>query len=406
TDAQRLADKVVVYLVPIVLVVALGCFGYWVIEGDLQLGIRASVAVLVVACPCAMGLATPTAVMVGSGRAAREGILIKDARFLEVAARVATVVLDKTGTITQGKHAVVDLIPVTESLTMRKIARDELLATAAAAEQLSRHPIAISVVEAAKEKGLQPPTARDLQVIAGKGIQAECRAGKILIGNEVLMAEHGVDITLLRGRINTVRAAGQTPLIVGLGQQALGVIAMADVVPEISIEAIWKLKELGLRLFMVTGDHRLTAEAVARQIGIHQVVAQVLPHEKRAVVLQLQEEGVTLAMVGDGINDAAALATADLGIAIGTGADIAVETADIVISGNDLRDVHKTIVISRATLRTIRQNLFWSFAYNALLIPLATTGLVPPTMAAAAMALSSISVVGNSLWLRNKKLAS
>jgi Cu+-exporting ATPase len=395
-DVQRLADRVVAYFVPAVLVVALVAL--------VANGISAAVAVLVVACPCALGLATPTAVLVGSGRGATRGILIKEAHALEIATTITTVVLDKTGTVTSGELAVKEIVAATKSAALKKTAEDELLATAAAAERLSGHPVGKCIVAAAEARGLSIPKAGDLQVVEGAGIMARCRAGRVLVGNESLMQDHDVDVSSFTGRINTIRAAGQTPLLVALGRQFLGAIAVADVIAPHSREAIWQLKGLGLDILLVTGDHRVTAEAVGRDLGIHKIVAEVLPPQKQKIVEDLQSRGEIVAMVGDGINDAPALAAADLGIAIGSGADVAIESADVVLAGRDLRNVQQTIMLSRVTLRTIRQNLVWAFVYNVLLIPLAVGGVLPPVAAAAAMALSSVTVVANSLLLRYKKI--
>jgi Cu+-exporting ATPase len=405
-EVQRLADRIVAYFVPAVLVIAVGAFFGWWLSGHLPIATKTAVAVLVVACPCALGLATPTAVMVASGRGAGRGILIKEAHALEIAGGLTTVVLDKTGTVTAGRPAVRHVVALTDSSALQAVAADELLATAAAAEKLSGHPLAQAIVTAAEERRLKLPAAQDLEVIPGRGIQARCRAGTILVGNEALMAEHDIDIGRLTGQIDAIRREGATPLLVGLGQQFLGVISVADVVAQHSDEAIKRMKQLNLKIMLLTGDHRVTAEAVGRSLGIHKVISEVMPGDKQQVITQLRDEGEVVAMVGDGINDAPALAAADLGIAIGAGADVAIEAADVVLAHSDLRGVPETIALSRATLRTIRQNLGWAFGYNIVLIPLAVTGLLPPAAAAAAMALSSVSVVANSLLLRYRRLGS
>ncbi|MDH3716602.1 MAG: heavy metal translocating P-type ATPase [Planctomycetota bacterium] len=405
-EVQRLADRVVAYFVPAVLVIAVSAFFGWWLSGQLPIATKTAVAVLVVACPCALGLATPTAVMVASGRGAGRGILVKEARALEIAGGLTTVVLDKTGTVTAGRPAVRHVVAITDSSALQAVAADELLATAAAAEKLSSHPLAQAVVTAAEERRLKLPAAQDLEVIPGRGIKARCRAGAILVGNEALMSEHDIDTGRLTGQINVIRRAGETPLLVGLGQRFLGVISVADVVAPHSDEAIRRLKQLDLKIMLLTGDHRVTAEAVGRSLGIDKVISEVMPGDKQQVIAQLRDEGEVVAMVGDGINDAPALAAADLGIAIGAGADVAIEAADVVLAHSDLRGVPETIALSRATLRTIRQNLGWAFGYNIVLIPLAVTGLLPPAAAAAAMALSSVSVVANSLLLRYRHLGS
>ena len=386
-------------------------------------------AVLVVACPCALGLATPTAVLVASGRGAENGILIKDAHALEVAAQIDTVVLDKTGTVTLGRPKVTAVEPAAG------VSPEELLTTAAAAEQLSQHPLAAAVVQEATARGLDIPQADSLETVPGQGVRARRGDLTILVGNEQLMASEGVgslfpveaDITgplmpsardgkktpdPLAAAAESLRENGQTPLFVAAGGRLLGLVAVADPVAPHSREAIAQLKSLGLDVQLLSGDHRATVESVARQVGIEGVLAEVLPHQKQAVVRRLQESGRRVAMVGDGINDAPALAAADLGVAIGSGADVAIEAAQIVLVAPDLRGLVRALALSRVTLRTIRQNLGWALLYNLLLIP-AAAGVfiplfgfhVPPAAAAAAMAASSVSVVTNSLLLRRRKLA-
>ncbi len=406
TDAGRLADRVVARFVPAVLLIAAVTFLAWgVLAGEWDIALQCTVAVLVVACPCALGLATPTAILVGSGRGAENGILIKDAHALEVAGRLTTVVLDKTGTVTLGRPAVTAVEPAAG------VTPEELLATAAMAERLSQHPLAVAVVQEAASRGIAIPQAGGLETLPGQGVRATHGDLTILVGNERLMASAGIDFQGHAGAIGSFRGRGETPLLVAAGTRLLGIVAVADAVIPSSRGAIAHLKSLGLDVQLVTGDNRTTAEAVAREVGIEHVVAEVLPEEKQAVVRRLQESGRVVAMVGDGINDAPALAAADLGVAIASGADVAIEAADIVLVGQDLRGLVRAIGLSRLTLRTIRQNLAWAFLYNLLLIP-AAAGLfiplfhfhVPPYAAAAAMAASSVSVVGNSLLLRSKKL--
>ncbi|HUS39043.1 MAG TPA: heavy metal translocating P-type ATPase [Pirellulales bacterium] len=404
-DVQRLVDRVVTYFVPVILAIAVAAFLGWYATGDGTAAIRAAVAVLVVACPCALGLATPTAVMVASGRGAARGILIKEAHSLEVAAAVTMVVLDKTGTVTTGRHTLRSIVPVSNSPALINVARDELLATAAAAERLSSHPMARCIVDAAQERQLRIPDAHDLEVIPGRGVRARCRAGQVLVGNEKLMQQYDIETTPLDQQLASLRKAGETPLLVGVGDQLMGAISVADEITPYSATAILNLKQLQLKIMLLTGDHRLTAEAVGRSLGIHQVMSEVLPGDKQQVVSRLREEGEVVAMIGDGINDAPALAAANLGVAIGAGADIAIETADVVLAQSDLRGVCELILLSRATLRTIRQNLGWAFGYNILLIPCAALGFLAPPVAAAAMAFSSVSVVANSLLLRYKRIA-
>jgi len=406
TEVQRLADQVVAWFVPVVLIVAVITLLVWgVYVGEWISGLSATIAVLVVACPCALGLATPTAILVASGRGAEQGILIKEAHALELAGRVTDVILDKTGTITLGKPRVTEVMPE------QGVTADELLATAAAVEQLSSHPLAAAVTQAAAERGLRLPLATALAVVPGQGISATGERGELLVGNERLLAAKGVDVRKYEADFAARRAAGASPLLVAAGTRYMGLIAVTDPVAPHSREAVQRLKSQGLQVLLLSGDHRAVAERVAREVGIEQFRAEVLPDEKQQVVADLRALGRVVAMVGDGINDAPALAAADLGIAIGSGSDVAMETAEIVITGDDLRGVPRTIALARATLRTIKQNLWWAFVYNIVLIPAAAGALVPlfgfrlpGIAAAAAMAASSVSVVTNSLLLRWRRL--
>jgi Cu+-exporting ATPase len=406
TEVQRLADQVVSWFVPIVLVIALLTFLVWgVAAGQWTTGLAATVAVLVVACPCALGLATPTAILVASGRGAEQGILIKEAHALEIAGRVTTIVLDKTGTVTLGKPKVTAIVPAAG------VSEDELLATAAAVEQHSQHPLAAPIVAAAAERELTLPATDSLEVVPGQGVLAHSQSGETLVGNERLLGGKNVEFSSQHTEIEKLRADGQAPQLVAAGGRYLGLIAVSDPVSPHSREAIEQLHRQGLKVQLLSGDHRAIAERVAREVVIDAVTAEVLPGDKQSVIDQLRRQGQVVAMVGDGINDAPALAAADLGIAIGSGSDIAMETAEIVIVGNDLRGAARTVALARATLRTIKQNLVWAFLYNVLLIPLAAGVFVPiagfrlpGVAAAAAMALSSVSVVGNSLLLRARKL--
>ncbi len=406
TEIGRLADQVVAWFVPAVLAVAMIAFFAWGLgAGDWGHALSSVVAVLVVACPCALGLATPAAVIVGSGRGAENGILIKEARALEIAGQLTTVVLDKTGTVTLGKPVVTAIEPA-EGITPA-----ELLAEAAAAGRLSQHPLSAAVVAEAERRELRIPAAEDLEVVPGMGIRVRRDGRTVLIGNERLLGEAGFDVASWQAAINALRVRGQTPSLVAEDGRVLGLISVADAIAPHSREAIDRLKAMRLEVLLLSGDHHVAVETVAAEVGIDQVRAEVRPDEKQTVVEELKRSGNVVAMVGDGINDAPALAAADLGVAIGSGSDVAIETADIVLVQQDLRAVVRAIVLSRATLRTIRQNLGWAFGYNILLIPLAAGALVPwfgiqlpPAAAAAAMALSSVSVVTNSLLLRRRKL--
>jgi Cu+-exporting ATPase len=407
---QRLADQISAYFVPAVIAIAALTFGIWYAFGpdpSFNYALVATIAVLIIACPCAMGLATPTAIMVGTGKGAEYGVLIRGGEALEQAHKVRAIVLDKTGTITRGKPSVTALIPAPG------FDADELLRLAAAVEQGSEHPLGEAIVGAAKERALTLPTARDFAAVAGHGVSAMVDERTVLIGNARLLRERGVDVGELATEAARLAGTGATPVYVavdsGAGQRAAGLLAIADTVKAESGEAIEKLQALGLEVWMLTGDNAATAQAVAAQVGIapERVLAEVLPADKAAAVRALQERGLAVAMAGDGINDAPALAQADLGIAMGAGTDVAMEASDITLVGGDLRGVVTAIALSRRTVQTIRQNLFWAFAYNVLLIPVAAGVLYPwlgqtlsPELAAGAMALSSVSVVTNSLRLR------
>lgn len=407
-EIQWLADRVVAWFVPVVLIIALFTFVGWGLTGSWTMGLSCAVAVLVVACPCALGLATPTAVLVGSGRGAEAGILIKDARALELGGSLTTVVLDKTGTITAGEPQVTDVIPASKGTEAG------VLACAAAAEQLTTHPLGRAVLDRTEEAKVTVPGADSLQVWPGEGIEACVSGSAVRVGNERMMRRAG--IALPEAVLNQVagqRALGKTALLVARDDDYLGALFVDDTIAEGASGAIESLRRLGLKVAMLTGDRIATAEAVARRVGIERVIADVLPDQKEQAIRDLRANGETVAMVGDGINDAPALASADVGIAIGCGADVAIESADIVLVRRDLASIPATIQLSRATLRTIRQNLAWAFVYNIALIPLATGAFVsvlgglrvPPTIAAAAMALSSVSVVSNSLLLRWRRLS-
>ena len=397
---QRLADVVAGIFVPIVLVIAFLTLTLWVLVPGptLVAALLHFVAVLIIACPCALGLATPTAIMVGTGRAAEAGILIKGGEVLERAHALTTVVLDKTGTITHGTPEVTGIVALADE--------KELLRLAAAAEVGSEHPLGEAVVREAQGRGMRLPPALDFQAVPGQGVQAVVDGRRLLLGNARLLAAHGIGLETLAGADERLLATGNTPLYVAIDGKLAGVIAVADTVRPNALVAIRRLKALGLTTVMLTGDHRRVAEAIAGQVGVDRVIAEVLPQHKAEEVKRLQAEGAVVAMVGDGINDAPALAQADIGIAVGSGTDVALEASDITLIGDDLTGVVVGIDLSRRTLRTIRQNLFWAFIYNVLGIPIAAGVLAPlgivlsPMLAALAMAFSSVFVVSNSLRLR------
>jgi Cu+-exporting ATPase len=398
---QRLADRVAGVFVPSVIAVAVATFLGWFFLGGtgLERALINMVAVLVIACPCALGLATPTAVMVGTGKGAERGILIKSGESLERAGTLDTVVLDKTGTITRGQPAVTDVV------ANGALSRDEVLRLAASAERGSEHPLGEAIVEAAEAEGLSLGEVQDFEAVAGQGIKVALNGRHALLGNLRFMRENGVAFEAVEGDVDRLQSEGKTAVVLALDGDVAGVIAVADTVKEGSQEAVARLHEMGLEVVMISGDNERTARAIADQVGIDRVLAEVLPEDKAQEVQKLQEEGHVVAMVGDGINDAPALAQADIGIAIGTGTDVAMEVGDIVLMRGDLRSVPAAIELSRKTMGTIRGNLFWAFAYNTAGIPIAALGILVPWMAAAAMAFSSIFVVSNSLRLRRVKLS-
>lgn len=401
----KLADKVSGYFVPAVIGIAVLAAVVWLALGaSWHFALTIAISVLVISCPCALGLATPTAIMVGTGRGAKSGILIKSATALETAHKIDTVILDKTGTITAGKPVVTDILPI-------KITENELLAFAAGLEKLSEHPLGEAIVAAAEAKQLVLPEAGNYKQIPGQGVTAELAGAECAAGNLKLLEALNVDVSSLMERYDKLAAQGKTPLYFVRAGELLGCIAVADTVKPTSREAICKLQAMGLRVLMVTGDNQATAEAIRAQVGVDEAVAQVLPQDKEAVIRKLQQEGHIVAMVGDGINDAPALARADIGIAIGAGTDIAIEAADMVLIKSDLLDVAKAICLSRSVMTNIKENLFWAFIYNAVGIPFAAGVfytafglLLNPLIAAAAMSCSSVSVVTNALRLRFIKL--
>lgn len=395
---ERLADKISSVFVPIVLVIAIATFVVWfLLTRDIAQSITAAVAVVVVACPCALGLATPTAVMVGTGEGARRGILIKNGSSLEKGKKVDVVVFDKTGTLTEGKPKVAQIILVGNAT------ENDLLAVAAGVESFSEHPLAKAVVEKAKEKNVQPQAVSSFVNIAGKGAEAEWQGKKVFVGSVRLATERNVDMKPSEANIKKLESAAQTILVVAVNGIPIGLLGVADLVKFDAKEAIEALKKEGVKTAMITGDNEAVASAVAKTLGIDTVIAHVLPQDKAAEIKKLQAQGLKVAFVGDGINDAPALVQADLGIAMGTGTDIAIESGDIVLVKGSTLKVVEAISLARKTFKTIKQNLFWAFFYNVAAIPLAALGFLNPMIAGAAMAASSVSVVGNSLRIRKKQ---
>jgi len=401
---QRLADRVASVFVPVVLAVAALTFGVWWAWGPEPAFFHAlanAVGVLVIACPCAMGLATPTAIMVGTGKGAELGVLIKSAGALERLHEAETVVFDKTGMLTVGKPVVTDVIPAPG------VDAETLLALAASAEQGSEHPLGEAIVSLAKERGLALPPVTEFQAVPGQGVVASAPDGRILLGNLRMMQARGLDVAALEPAARRLAALGKSVVYVAFAEQPHGIVAVADVLKPEARAAVDGLRALGIEVALLTGDTRLTAEAIAREAGIERVLAEVLPEQKAAEIKRLQEGDRLVAMVGDGINDAPALAQADVGIAMGSGTDVAIEAADITLMRGDLRGVVTAVELSRRTIRIIKENLAWAFGYNIVLVPVAAGVLYPvwgvllsPILAGLAMALSSVSVVANSLRLK------
>ena len=408
---QRLADRISAVFVPVVLSIAIATFVVWYVAADAAPGVRAfaaAVAVLIIACPCAMGLAVPTAVMVSTGKGAEYGVLIKGGEALQRAGDLTTVVLDKTGTVTEGRPTVTELALAPHA---RVASADELLRLVASLETRSEHPLADAIVTRAKDAGIALSAPDAFESVTGRGATGVVEGRALAVGNALLMADYSVRIDALQGDAERLAAGGKTPMYVAVDGTLAGLVAVSDPVRESSRAAVRRLREMGLEVVMLTGDNRRTAEAVAREAGIETVVADVLPEGKVAEIERLQAGGRVVAMVGDGINDAPALARADVGIAIGTGTDVAAEAADVVLMRGDLHGVAAAVALSRRTMRTMKQNLFWAFIYNVVGIPVAAGALFPafglllsPILASAAMAFSSVSVVANSLRLRTARL--
>jgi Cu+-exporting ATPase len=401
----QMADIVSGYFVPIVFLIACIASIAWFISGEsVVFSLTIFISILVIACPCALGLATPTAIMVGTGKGAEYGILIKGGGALETTHKINTIVFDKTGTITEGKPEVTDVI------TAAGEEREHIIQIAASAEKGSEHPLADAIVKIADKENVELLKIDRFEAIPGQGIEVEIKGINVLLGNRKLMDRQNISLAELETQSDILASEGKTPMYIAMDHKISGIIAVADVVKESSSEAIKRLKSMGIEVAMLTGDNRKTAEAIAKQVGIDHVLAEILPHEKSNEVKKLQAGGKIVAMVGDGINDAPALAQADIGIAIGSGTDVAMESADIVLMKNDLMGVPAAIQLSKSTIRNIKQNLFWAFGYNVVGIPIAAGllhilggPLLNPMIAAAAMSLSSVSVLTNALRLKRFK---
>jgi len=396
---QRIADQVTAYFVPAIVVVAFAAFFGWWIAGNFPQGLLAFIAVLIIACPCALGVATPAALMVGVGKGAEAGILIRGAEILERAKALTTVVFDKTGTLTRGEPNVTDVLPLAGH------DEAEVLRIAASVEAGSEHPLGEAIVRGAKHRNLALGKVEGFEAVAGHGIKGRLDGVPVLLGNRRHLKQEGIDTGALEEIMVRLESEGKTAMLVAANGALAGVIAVADTLKPEAAEAVEQLQKEGVQVVMLTGDNKRTAEAIAHSLGIEQVIAEVLPADKAKVIQGLQEQGKSVAMVGDGVNDAPALATAHIGIAIGSGSDVAKETGGIILVRDDVRDVVSAIRLSRLTMRTIKQNLFWAFIYNTIGVPVAALGFLNPIIAAAAMALSSLSVIVNSALLKGVKLA-
>ncbi|MFD1065460.1 heavy metal translocating P-type ATPase [Oceanobacillus locisalsi] len=400
-DIQRVADRVSGVFVPVVVGIALATALVWyffVAPGDLRASLVPLISILVIACPCALGLATPTSIMAGSGRSAEYGVLFKGGEYLESTRTLNTIVLDKTGTVTKGEPELTDVFPE------QGFSEEEVLTLVASAENSSEHPLAEAIVKGAKEKGIAVKEPDSFEAIPGYGIQAAVDGKMIFVGTRKLMNRENIDISRVEDNMANLESDGKTAMLIGLENQLAGVIAVADTVKENSQSAIQRMHDLGLEVIMLTGDNQRTADAIGKQVGIDRVIAEVVPEQKADEVKNLQQEGKKVAMVGDGVNDAPALAVADIGMAIGTGTDVAIEAADITLMRGDLNSVADSVYLSSRTMRNIKQNLFFAFFYNTAAIPVAAIGLLAPWVAGAAMAMSSVSVVLNALRLQKLKL--
>lgn len=391
---QRLADKISGIFVPIVLVIAVVTIGIFAMLNDVNSGLINAVAVLVIACPCALGLATPTAIMVGTGKGAENGILIKSGEHLEKTHKMNTIIFDKTGTITKGEPDVTDIIVVSG------LDEGEVLRIAGSVEKTSEHPLGQAIVKRAQNSNIYLTQATSFSAVPGKGLMANFEEKKVLIGNRKLMKDNLIDVLVGEDNVSTLEDEGKTAMMIAIDGELVGIIAVADQIKDTSKKAIEKLEKMGLEVYMITGDNERTANAIAKQVGIKNVLADVLPENKASKVEELKAEGKNVGMVGDGINDAPALAAANVGFAIGTGTDVAMEAADITLMRGDLNGVVTAIRLSHRTMKTIKQNLFWAFFYNTVGIPIAALGFLNPMIAGAAMAFSSVSVVSNSLRLK------